>query len=76
MLPFAYEWHWDPGHIIFFGLFYLALTVIGLGVTVAVLLTFWNVYSKEPMHHEEHDGEDPWAGYTYVHDKAARGEYA
>jgi hypothetical protein len=35
MLPFAYEWHWDLGHFIFFGLFYGVLTVNATTLAVA-----------------------------------------
>ena len=37
MLPFLYEWHWDLGHFIFMGLFYLVLVIIGITLTVAFI---------------------------------------
>ncbi len=39
MLPFIFEWQWNAGHIIFFGFLYLALAIIGAGVTFAILKT-------------------------------------
>lgn len=57
MLPFAYEWHWDIGHIIFFGLFYLALTVISLGVLYVVGSTLKDYY-KGLNPHDVHHGHD------------------
>ncbi len=64
MLPFAFEWHWDIGHFIFFGLFYLALTVISLGVLYVVgsaLKDYYQGLNPHDVHHghgEEH-GEEP-----------------
>lgn len=37
MLPILYEWHWDLGHFIFFGLFYLVLVIIGVSLSVAFI---------------------------------------
>ena len=76
MLPFVFEWRWDIGHGVFMGLFYLALTIISLGVVGALAMTFYDVYSGKEMHDEDHEHEDPWADYTYKHDKADRGEYS
>ena len=28
MLPHAYEFHWDPGHVVFLGIFYSVLTAM------------------------------------------------
>ena len=39
MLPFLYEFHWDIGHIIFFGVFYGVLAAIGLGLFYALVKT-------------------------------------
>jgi len=40
MFPFCFEWRWDPDHMIFLGLLYLALTIIGLGLTVSFIKTW------------------------------------
>ena len=39
MTPFSFEWSWDVGHIIFFGLLYLALAIIGTGAGFAIVKT-------------------------------------
>lgn len=37
MLPTAYEFHWDTGHIVFLGIFYTVLTVVMSTVIIASL---------------------------------------
>ncbi len=75
MLPFCFEWQWDVGHVIFFGLFYTALGVISLGLGAALFMTFRQLYSgAELPHHDEEEDQGPT--YVYVHNAAARGEYA
>lgn len=32
MTPFSFEWHWNIEYIIFFGLLYIALTIVGVGL--------------------------------------------
>jgi len=49
MLPFNFEWQWDVGHFIFFGLFYLALTVIGTSLFIASIRTLKDL--KNPRDH-------------------------
>lgn len=39
MFPFVFEWQWEPGHYLFLGLLYLALSIIGAGVTFVVIKT-------------------------------------
>ena len=39
MTPFSFEWQWNVEYLIFMGLLYLALTVIGCGVTYCLLKT-------------------------------------
>ncbi len=36
MLPW-HVLHWDPGHCIFLGIFYAAVSVLGLGITFVTL---------------------------------------
>lgn len=36
MFPTAYEFHWDLGHLIFLGIFYVVLTVVATGLGVAL----------------------------------------
>jgi hypothetical protein len=40
MTPFSFEWQWNIEYIIFMGLLYIALTVIGCGL-VYVLVKTW-----------------------------------
>ncbi len=39
MTPFSFEWQWNVEYLIFMGLLYLALTVIGCGLTFCILKT-------------------------------------
>jgi hypothetical protein len=39
MIPWNFEWAWDIGHYIFFGLFYAAVAAIFVGLIVAVFMT-------------------------------------
>lgn len=61
MLPFAFEWHWDLGHFVFMGLFYLALGFIGFSVVYAFLQTMGDMYLGKTAaaedHHDDHDDE-------------------
>jgi len=49
MFPFCFEWAWNADHFIFVGLLYLALTIIGSGLTFAVIKTLLQLkgYLKE-----------------------------
>jgi hypothetical protein len=44
MLPFCFEWTWNVDHIIFFGLLYSALTIVGTCVVIAVVKTVTQVF--------------------------------
>ncbi|KIX14848.1 hypothetical protein [Dethiosulfatarculus sandiegensis] len=55
MLPFAFEWHWDIGHIIFFGLFYSALGVITCGLVYAFVSNLKELYKGGGHGHDDHD---------------------
>ena len=44
MLPFIFEWQWNIEHIIFFGFFYLALAIVGTGLTFAAIKTALQVF--------------------------------
>ena len=39
MLPFIFEWIWDPSHMVFHGGLWYALSIIGMGVTFCVVKT-------------------------------------
>ena len=51
MLPWDIPWY-DPSHAVFFAALYGALSVIGLGVMAALLMTFKRIKSKD--HDEGH----------------------
>jgi hypothetical protein len=42
MLPWDIPWY-DPSHAVFFAAVYGALSVIGLGVLIAVLISIWRL---------------------------------
>ena len=46
MTPFSFEWHWNPDYLIFMGLLYVALIIIGAGLTYTFLKT-WMDLEKE-----------------------------
>ena len=37
MFPFAYEWIWDVGHMVFHGGLWYALTIIGAGMAYCII---------------------------------------
>ncbi len=39
MTPFSFEWQWNIEYIIFFGFVYIALGIVGIGLTVAAIKT-------------------------------------
>lgn len=54
MFPFVFEWHWDLGHFIFFGLWYGVLTVLGIGMMLVSGKTAKELMSPEEEGEEEH----------------------
>lgn len=55
MLPICFEWHWDVGHFVFMGLFYTALTIIGLGLAYGFKSTMKDLREgKDPHEHGHH----------------------
>ena len=47
MTPFSFEWKWAADYFVFMGLLYLALAIIGCGVIVAYLKTWFEVEHGE-----------------------------
>ena len=47
MTPLSFEWKWAADYLIFMGLLYLALGIIGCGVVVAYLKTWFEVDKGE-----------------------------
>ena len=54
MLPFIFDWHWTIDRILFMGLLYLALAIIGLGLVIAFGVTWHNL--KHGGGHGHHGG--------------------
>jgi hypothetical protein len=47
MTPFSFEWQWNVEYLIFFGLLYIALTIIGCGLVYSLVKTWLNLPVKE-----------------------------
>ena len=58
MFPFCFEWAWNSDHYIFLGLLYVALTIIGSGLTYALLRTWLDLSAGE-------EGREPDASLSY-----------
>lgn len=43
MTPFSFEWHWNPDYLIFMGLLYVALVIIGAGLIYTFLKTWMDL---------------------------------
>jgi len=43
MTPLSFEWLWNSDYIIFMGLLYLALLVVGCGLIYVWLKTWWDL---------------------------------
>jgi hypothetical protein len=44
MTPFSFEWQWNIEYMVFFGLLYIALGLIGSGITYVVIKTALQVF--------------------------------
>ena len=47
MTPLSFEWHWNIEYIIFMGLLYIALSLIGCGLIFTYIKTWWDLSSGE-----------------------------
>ena len=47
MTPFSFEWQWSIEYLIFMGLLYVALTVIGCGLVYCLAKTWLDLPPKE-----------------------------
>jgi hypothetical protein len=47
MFPFIFEWHWLPDRLIFMGLLYLALAIVGTGLGITLIITLKDLYLKK-----------------------------
>jgi len=43
MTPFSFEWHWNAEYLVFMGLLYIALTILGTGLIYTVLKTWMDL---------------------------------
>ncbi len=59
MIPWNFEWHWDIGHFIFFGLFYAALAGILLGLVLAAFMTIKHLKRPSAGGHEAAPPAEP-----------------
>jgi hypothetical protein len=50
MFPFCFEWAWDMSHMVFMGGLWYALSIIGAGLTFAIIKSIIDV--------KKHDGQD------------------
>ena len=37
MFPFSFEWVWDMGHMVFFGGFWYAISILSAGMTYCIV---------------------------------------
>jgi hypothetical protein len=37
MFPFSFEWVWDMGHMVFFGGFWYAVSILSAGMTYCIV---------------------------------------
>jgi hypothetical protein len=47
MTPFSFEWHWNAEYLIFMGLLYVALTIVGSGLIYTFLKTWMDLEQGE-----------------------------
>lgn len=47
MTPFSFEWQWNIEYFIFFGLLYLALTIVGCGIAYTYIKTWLDLMKDE-----------------------------
>ncbi|MEW5914660.1 MAG: hypothetical protein AB1814_19050 [Thermodesulfobacteriota bacterium] len=53
MLPFVFEWQWDIGHIVFFGLFFGVVSVVFGVLGLTILKTILDLWSGK-IHSADH----------------------
>jgi len=47
MTPLSFEWQWNVEYFIFFGLLYLALTIVGCGTLYSIIRTWLDLMKDE-----------------------------
>ena len=58
MLPTAFEFRWDAGHMIFFGLFYAVVVVIITSFSYVVIKSMVDVYRSMKMSQRQVDNPE------------------
>ena len=51
MTPFSFEWLWNVEYVIFFGLLYTALTIVGVCVGISLLKTVFDILRASEKPH-------------------------
>jgi len=62
MTPFSFEWLWNIEYLIFFGLLYLALSIVGGGTIYAYIKTWVDL--KEDEDQNQPSGIEQRTKYT------------
>ena len=47
MTPFSFEWQWQADYYVFMGLLYLALLIVGCGITYCAVKTWFDLTDDE-----------------------------
>lgn len=51
MFPFNFEWSWDVGHLLFFGGFWYAMSILGLGMVYCIGKAIMDTVAGKGGHH-------------------------
>ncbi len=54
MFPFNFEWVWDMAHVIFFGGFWYAISILGAGLTYCILKAAYDTFKGGGESHHHH----------------------
>ena len=65
MTPFSFEWQWNVEYFIFFGLLYLALTIVGCGLIYSFIKTWLDLMKdkEEDASHSKIDQRIKYSDY-------------
>ncbi len=63
MTPLSFEWHWNADYLVFMGLLYVALAIIGAGLIYTFLKTWMDLESDEHELPEEMASREKYAQY-------------
>lgn len=50
MFPFCFEWAWDMSHMVFMGGLWYALSIIGAGMTFAIVKSAFDTWGGKGGH--------------------------